>query len=84
MNDMNDMNGMNTQKNASGVGGVEASKWQLIEILNSNILSVKNTLRMIADTPYVSLDTLKSIASLLVESDIATLKNSIEKISNVK
>lgn len=78
MNGMNDMKGMNTQKN------IDASKWQLIEILNSNILSVKNTLRMIADTPCVSLDTLKSIASLLVESDIATLQNSIEKISNVK
>ena len=78
---MNDMNGMNTQKNVSDV---DVGKWQLIEILNSNILSVKNTLRMIADTPCVSLDTLKSIASLLVESDIATLQNSIEKISNVK
>lgn len=59
-------------------------KWELIEILNKNVLSVQNTLRMIADNPDVSIETLKSIASFLVESDIVNLTNSIEKISKIK
>lgn len=59
-------------------------KSELVEILNKNVLSVQNTLRMITNNPDVSIETLKSIASLLVESDIANLTNSIEKISKIK
>ena len=59
-------------------------KDKLIGILNQNVLSVQNTLRMITNNPGVSIETLKSIASLLVESDIANLTNSIEKISKIK
>ena len=59
-------------------------KWKLVEILNTNALCVQNTLRMITDTPVVSIETLKSVAKLLVESDIANLTSSIEKISKIK
>jgi len=63
---------------------INSQKWELVEILNKNVLSVQNTLRMITNNPDVSIETLKSIASLLVESDIANLTNSIEKISKIK
>lgn len=59
-------------------------KWKLVEILNTNVLCVQNTLRMITDTPTVSIETLKSVAKLLVEGDIVNLTSSIEKISKIK
>ena len=62
----------------------DIQKWKLVEILNTNVLCVQNTLRMITDTPVVSIETLKSVAKLLVESDIANLTSSIEKISKIK
>lgn len=63
---------------------IDIQKWKLVEILNTNALCVQNTLRMITDTPVVSIETLKSVAKLLVESDIVNLTNSIEKISKIK
>lgn len=63
---------------------IDIQKWKLVEILNTNVLCVQNTLRMITDTPVVSIETLKSVAKLLVESDIANLTSSIEKISKIK
>lgn len=63
---------------------IDIQKWKLVEILNTNALCVQNTLRMITDTPVVSIETLKSVAKLLVESDIANLTSSIEKISKIK
>lgn len=63
---------------------IDIQKWKLVEILNTNALCVQNTLRMITDTPVVSIETLKSVAKLLVESDIVNLTSSIEKISNIK
>lgn len=63
---------------------IDIQKWKLVEILNTNVLCVKNTLRMITDTPVVSIETLKSVAKLLVESDIVNLTSSIEKISKIK
>ena len=62
----------------------DIQKWKLVEILNTNVLCVQNTLRMITDTPVVSIETLKSVAKLLVESDIVNLTSSIEKISKIK
>ena len=62
----------------------DIQKWKLVEILNTNVLCVQNTLRMITDTPVVSIETLKSVAKLLVESDIVNLTNSIQKISKIK
>ena len=59
-------------------------KWKLVEILNTNVLCVQNTLRMITDTAVVSIEALKSVAKLLVESDIVNLTSSIEKISKIK
>ena len=63
---------------------IDIQKWKLVEILNTNALCVQNTLRMITDTPTVSIETLKSVAKLLVESDIVNLTSSIEKISKIK
>lgn len=63
---------------------IDIQKWKLVEILNTNALCVQNTLRMITDTPVVSIETLKSVAKLLVESDIVNLTSSIEKISKIK
>lgn len=63
---------------------IDIQRWKLVEILNTNALCVQNTLRMITDTPVVSIETLKSVAKLLVESDIANLTSSIEKISKIK
>lgn len=63
---------------------IDIQRWKLVEILNTNVLCVQNTLRMITDTPVVSIETLKSVAKLLVESDIANLTSSIEKISKIK
>ena len=63
---------------------IDIQKWKLVEILNANALCVQNTLRMITDTPVVSIETLKSVAKLLVESDIVNLTSSIEKISKIK
>ena len=63
---------------------IDIQKWKLVEILNTNVICVQNTLRMITDTPVVSIETLKSVAKLLVESDIANLTSSIEKISKIK
>lgn len=63
---------------------IDIQKWKLVEILNTNMLCVQNTLRMITDTPAVSIETLKSVAKLLVESDIVNLTSSIEKISKIK
>lgn len=63
---------------------INSQKWELIEVLNKNVLSVQNTLRMITNNSGVSIETLKSIASLLVESDIVNLTNSIEKIKKIK
>ena len=62
----------------------DIQKWKLVEILNTNVLYVQNTLRIITDTPAVSIETLKSVAKLLVESDIVNLTSSIEKISKIK
>ena len=62
----------------------DIQKWKLVEILNTNVLCAQNTLRMITDTPVVSIETLKSVAKLLVESDIVNLTSSIEKISKIK
>lgn len=63
---------------------IDIQRWKLVEILNTNVLCVQNTLRMITDTPVVSIETLKSVAKLLVESDIVNLTSSIEKISKIK
>lgn len=63
---------------------IDIQKWKLVEILNTNVLCVQNTLHMITDTPVVSIETLKSVAKLLVESDIVNLTSSIEKISKIK
>lgn len=63
---------------------IDIQKWKLVEILNTNVLCVQNTLRMITDTPIVSIETLKSVAKLLVEGDIVNLTSSIEKISKIK
>lgn len=63
---------------------IDIQKWKLVEILNTNVLCAQNTLRMITDTPAVSIETLKSVAELLVESDIGILTNSIEKIKKLK
>lgn len=63
---------------------IDIQKWKLVEILNTNVLCAQNTLRMITDTPAVSIETLKSVAELLVEGDIGILTNSIEKIKKLK
>lgn len=63
---------------------IDIQRWKLVEILNTNVLCVQNTLRMITDTPVASIETLKSVAKLLVESDIVNLTSSIEKISKIK
>lgn len=63
---------------------MDNEKEKLIEILNQNVVSVKNTLRMITSNPSVSIQTLKSIAILFIENDIGILTNSIEKIKKLK
>ena len=63
---------------------MDNEKEKLIEILNQNVVSVKNTLRMITSNPSVSIQTLKSIATLFIENDIGILTNSIEKIKKLK
>lgn len=64
---------------------MDNEKEKLIEILNQNVVSVKNTLRMItSNNPSVSIETLKSIATLFIENDIGILTDSIEKIKKIK
>ena len=63
---------------------MDNEKEKLIEILNQNVVSVNNTLRMITSNPSVSIQTLKSIATLFIENDIGILTNSIEKIKKLK
>lgn len=63
---------------------MDNEKEKLIEILNQNVVSVKNTLRMITSNPSVSIQTLKSIATLFIENDIGILTDSIEKIKKLK
>ena len=63
---------------------MDNEKEKLIEILNQNVVSVKNTLRMITSNPGVSIQTLKSIATLFIENDIGILTDSIEKIKKIK